>query len=55
MKTRLFMFPGQGSQQVGMGKEFFENSQEARKLFKLADDLPALACHSSVSTGRKRI
>ncbi|HOP59933.1 MAG TPA: ACP S-malonyltransferase [Candidatus Saccharicenans sp.] len=39
MKTRLFMFPGQGSQQVGMGKEFFENSQEARKLFKLADDL----------------
>lgn len=39
MKTRLFMFPGQGSQLVGMGKDFFEKSQEAREIFKLADDL----------------
>jgi [acyl-carrier-protein] S-malonyltransferase len=33
------MFPGQGSQLVGMGKDFFEKSQEAREIFKLADDL----------------
>lgn len=31
------LFPGQGSQQVGMGKTFFENNQTARALYELAD------------------
>jgi len=39
MKKRLFLFPGQGSQYVGMGKDFFEKSQEAREIFNLADDI----------------
>lgn len=37
MKKRLFLFPGQGSQYVGMGKDFYEKSQEAREIFKMAD------------------
>jgi [acyl-carrier-protein] S-malonyltransferase len=39
MKKKLFLFPGQGSQYVGMGKDFFEKSQEARDIFNLADDI----------------
>ncbi len=33
------IFPGQGSQIVGMGKEFFDNFNLVRELFKEADDV----------------
>ncbi|WP_068780662.1 ACP S-malonyltransferase [Paenibacillus sp. GM2] len=32
-----FVFPGQGSQSVGMGKDLFDQSPDARRLFGLAD------------------
>ncbi|MBO8137399.1 MAG: ACP S-malonyltransferase [Desulfotomaculum sp.] len=34
----VFVFPGQGSQYVGMGKNLYENYPEARKIFEEAND-----------------
>ena len=32
------LFPGQGSQAVGMGLEFYNNFEIVKKIFKLADE-----------------
>ena len=34
-----FIFPGQGSQFVGMGKEFHEADEDARSLMDMADEI----------------
>lgn len=47
MGRLAFVFPGQGAQYIGMGKEFYEKEPEAKRVYELASrvtglDIPAL-------------
>ena len=39
MKKIAFLFPGQGAQAVGMGKDIYENYEEAKAIYETADSV----------------
>ena len=42
MRKIVFLFPGQGSQKVGMGKDFYDAYASAREIFDMADDISGM-------------
>ena len=47
------IFPGQGSQIIGMGKEFFEKYDLVKKLFKEADEILGVPLSKTILEGPK--
>ena len=46
-----WIFPGQASQQIGMGKDIHKNSELAKKYFKIANDIMKFDISSLIFTG----
>ena len=50
-----FIFPGQGAQYPGMGKDFFEKSETARELFRKASEISTLDLESICFTENEKL
>lgn len=54
-KKIAFIFPGQGAQYPGMGRDFFENFSEAQEVFALADQLLQAPFSQTIFEGPKEV
>ena len=42
MSKVVFMFPGQGAQYIGMGKDFYDACEESKAVYELASKVTGL-------------
>lgn len=52
--AKAYVFPGQGAQFVGMGKDLYESNALAKELFDKANEILAIVLRTSCSTERMR-
>ncbi|OGN62162.1 MAG: hypothetical protein A3F09_03040 [Chlamydiae bacterium RIFCSPHIGHO2_12_FULL_49_11] len=50
-RKAAFIFPGQGAQYIGMGKDFFEGTREARSTFEEANDILSYSITDLIFSG----
>lgn len=55
MGKTAFIFPGQGAQYPGMGKDFYEAGDTAREVFKCASEVTGLDMEKLVFTGNEEL
>ncbi|WP_430785995.1 ACP S-malonyltransferase [Virgibacillus flavescens] len=53
MKRIAFMFPGQGSQDIGMGKAFYDSYPEIKEMYQEADEVLKLSLSDIMFNGPK--
>ena len=49
--NRAFIFPGQGSQNIGMGKDFYDLQPIAKQVFQCVDDTLGYALSDTIFNG----
>ncbi|MDD5934174.1 MAG: ACP S-malonyltransferase [Clostridiales bacterium] len=55
MSKKAFIFPGQGAQYVGMGRDFYEQFEESRQVFDKANEILGLDIKSIIFEENEKI
>ena len=54
-EMKAFVFPGQGAQFVGMGKDLYENNPVAKEMFEKANEILGFSYEIGRASCRERV